>query len=56
MTDAADSLDDLMARCALRDQRAFAELYRRCSGRLLAVARRVAPNTPVEFLRVFKEP
>jgi len=26
------------------------------SGRLLAVARLVAPNAPVEFLRVFKEP
>jgi len=41
MMDAADSLDDLMARCALRDQRAFAELYRRSSGRLLAVAMRI---------------
>lgn len=36
-----DTLDDLMARCALRDQRAFAELYRQTSGRLLAVAMRV---------------
>ena len=26
------------------------------SGRLLAVARLVAPSVPVEFLRVFKEP
>jgi len=26
------------------------------SGRLLAVARLVASNVPVEFLRVFKEP
>lgn len=34
-------LDDLMARCAMRDQRAFAELYRQTSGRLLAVALRV---------------
>lgn len=41
MMDGADSLDDLMARCALRDQRAFAELYRRSSGRLLAVAIRI---------------
>lgn len=36
-----DILDDLMARCGLRDQRAFAELYRRTSGRLLAVALRI---------------
>ncbi len=36
-----DGLDDLMARCTLRDQRAFAELYRRTSGRLLAVALRI---------------
>ena len=36
-----DPLDDLMARCSLRDQRAFAELYRRTSGRLLAVAMRI---------------
>jgi RNA polymerase sigma-70 factor, ECF subfamily len=41
MMDAADTLDELMARCALRDQRAFAELYRRSSGRLLAVAMRI---------------
>lgn len=36
-----DGLDDLMARCSLRDQRAFAELYSRTSGRLLAVAMRI---------------
>lgn len=36
-----DILDDLMARCGLRDQRAFAELYRRTSGRLLGVAMRI---------------
>jgi RNA polymerase sigma-70 factor (ECF subfamily) len=36
-----DALDRLMARCALRDQAAFAELYRRTSGRLLAVAMRI---------------
>jgi len=36
-----DPLDELMARCSLRDQRAFAELYRRTSGRLLAVAMRI---------------
>jgi RNA polymerase sigma-70 factor (ECF subfamily) len=41
MTDPGDSLDQLMARCALRDQRAFAELYRRASGRLLGVAMRI---------------
>ena len=37
----ADNLDDLMARCALRDQSAFAELYQRTSGRLLGVALRI---------------
>ncbi len=36
-----DGIDDLMARCTLRDQRAFAELYQRTSGRLLAVALRI---------------
>lgn len=36
-----EGIDDLMARCMLRDQRAFAELYRRTSGRLLAVALRI---------------
>ncbi|MBI1394775.1 MAG: sigma-70 family RNA polymerase sigma factor [Betaproteobacteria bacterium] len=36
-----DGLDELMARCGLRDQGAFAELYRRTSGRLLAVALRI---------------
>lgn len=38
----ADQLSDLLARCALRDQRAFAELYRHSSGKLFAVAVRIA--------------
>ncbi len=37
----SDNIDDLMARCVLHDQRAFQELYRRTSGRLLAVAMRI---------------
>jgi RNA polymerase sigma-70 factor (ECF subfamily) len=36
-----DAIDDLMARCVLRDQRAFAELYRVTSSRLLGVAIRI---------------
>ena len=36
-----DGIDELMSRCSLRDQRAFAELYRRTSGRLLGVALRI---------------
>ena len=37
----ADRLSDLLARCALRDQRAFAELYRNSSSKLFAVAVRI---------------
>ena len=38
---AADELADLLARCALRDQRAFATLYRRSSAKLFAIAVRI---------------
>jgi RNA polymerase sigma-70 factor (ECF subfamily) len=37
----ADELSALMARCALRDQRAFATLYRRTAPKLYAVALRI---------------
>jgi RNA polymerase sigma-70 factor, ECF subfamily len=37
----ADTISDLMARCALRDQRAFAELYRHTSAKLYGVAIRI---------------
>jgi RNA polymerase sigma-70 factor (ECF subfamily) len=37
----ADTISDLMARCALRDQRAFAELYRQTSAKLYGVAIRI---------------
>ena len=40
MADAID-LAHLMARCALRDQRAFAQLYEGSAGRLYAVALRI---------------
>ena len=36
-----DELADLLSRCALRDQRAFAELYRHSSAKLFAVAVRI---------------
>jgi RNA polymerase sigma-70 factor, ECF subfamily len=36
-----DPLTELMARCALRDQRAFAELYRQTSAKLYGVAIRI---------------
>jgi RNA polymerase sigma-70 factor (ECF subfamily) len=36
-----DHLSDLLSRCALRDQRAFAELYRLSSAKLFAVAVRI---------------
>jgi RNA polymerase sigma-70 factor (ECF subfamily) len=36
-----DVIADLMARCALRDQRAFAELYRHTSAKLYGVAVRI---------------
>jgi RNA polymerase sigma-70 factor (ECF subfamily) len=36
-----DRIDELMARSVLRDQRAFAELYRVTSSRLLGVAMRI---------------
>jgi RNA polymerase sigma-70 factor (ECF subfamily) len=36
-----EALGDLISRCALRDQRAFAELYRHTSGKLYAVALRI---------------
>ncbi|HTS53939.1 MAG TPA: sigma-70 family RNA polymerase sigma factor [Burkholderiales bacterium] len=36
-----DVIAELMARCALRDQRAFAELYRRTSAKLYGVAIRI---------------
>jgi RNA polymerase sigma-70 factor (ECF subfamily) len=36
-----DALTDLMARCALRDQRAFAELYRHAAPKLYGVAIRI---------------
>jgi RNA polymerase sigma-70 factor (ECF subfamily) len=36
-----DVIAELMARCALRDQRAFAELYRQTSAKLYAVAIRI---------------
>jgi RNA polymerase sigma-70 factor (ECF subfamily) len=37
----ADDLADLLGRCALHDQRAFAQLYRKSSPRLFAVALRI---------------
>ena len=36
-----DAITELMARCALRDQRAFAELYRQTSAKLYGVAIRI---------------
>jgi RNA polymerase sigma-70 factor (ECF subfamily) len=36
-----DAITELMARCALRDQRAFAELYRQSSAKLYGVAIRI---------------
>ncbi len=36
-----EALLDLIARCALRDQRAFAELYRQTAGKLYGVALRI---------------
>lgn len=36
-----DIISDLMARCSLRDQRAFAELYRHTSAKLYGVAVRI---------------
>lgn len=36
-----DAIGELMARCALRDQRAFAQLYRLTSAKLYAVAVRI---------------
>ena len=36
-----DAIAELMARCALRDERAFAELYRRTSAKLYGVAIRI---------------
>ena len=36
-----DVIGDLVARCALRDQRAFAELYRQTSAKLYGVALRI---------------
>lgn len=36
-----DQLADLLSRCTLRDQRAFAELYRASSAKLFAVAVRI---------------
>jgi RNA polymerase sigma-70 factor (ECF subfamily) len=36
-----DAIAELMARCALRDQRAFAELYRLTSAKLFGVAIRI---------------
>jgi RNA polymerase sigma-70 factor, ECF subfamily len=36
-----DAIAELMARCALRDQRAFAELYRQTSAKLYGVAIRI---------------
>ena len=38
---AAEQLSDLLARCALRDQRAFATLYQFSSAKLFAVAVRI---------------
>ena len=38
---APDQLSDLLSRCALRDQQAFAELYRHASAKLFAVAVRI---------------
>jgi RNA polymerase sigma-70 factor (ECF subfamily) len=37
----SDSIAELMARCALRDERAFAQLYRHTAARLFAVALRI---------------
>jgi RNA polymerase sigma-70 factor (ECF subfamily) len=36
-----DTVGELMARCALRDQRAFAELYRQTAAKLYGVALRI---------------
>jgi RNA polymerase sigma-70 factor (ECF subfamily) len=36
-----DAIADMMARCALRDQRAFRDLYRHTSAKLYAVALRI---------------
>lgn len=36
-----DQLSDLLSRCALRDQKAFADLYRQSSAKLFAVAVRI---------------
>lgn len=36
-----DSIGEIMARCALRDPRAFAQLYRHTAGKLYAVALRI---------------
>src|SRR5690242_1203607 len=38
---APEQLSDLLARCALRDQRAFASLYQSSSAKLFAVAVRI---------------
>ncbi|HEX4984867.1 MAG TPA: sigma-70 family RNA polymerase sigma factor [Burkholderiales bacterium] len=38
---APDQLSELIARCALRDQHAFARLYESCSAKLFAVAVRI---------------
>lgn len=37
----ADDLYELLSRCALKDQKAFATLYRACSAKLFAVAVRI---------------
>ena len=37
----SDSVAELMARCVLRDERAFAQLYRHTAGKLFAVALRI---------------
>ena len=37
----SDSIAELMARCALRDERAFAQLYRDTAAKLYAVALRI---------------
>ena len=36
-----DAIGELMARCALRDQRAFAQLYRQTASKLYGVALRI---------------
>ncbi|HJU24550.1 MAG TPA: sigma-70 family RNA polymerase sigma factor [Casimicrobiaceae bacterium] len=43
----ADALADLLARVAIGDQRAFAELYRRTSPHLYAVAVRIVRDGPI---------